>query len=135
MLHGVPKVRVEVEGGRARIFRPGARFAVVRKGEAYQGSWVADGAEFPAGASDTFTEGEARIALALLRGRERPGRAPDEPTTEDGRLVARACAVLRITAGELAVRAGTGAAVLSRARHGSLSASARARILELLAKE
>lgn len=132
----VSKLRVVVEGGRARILRPGARYAVTRDGEAYQGIWVRDGDELPAGASDSFTEDEARIALALLRDNTRTGRPARAPTTEDGRLIDEVCRVRKITQKDLAAELGTGAAVVSRARRGEqpLSQAHRDRLATMIGK-
>lgn len=132
----VPKLRVVVEEGRARLLRPGARYAVTRTGEAYQGTWVRDADELPAGASDAFTEDEARIALALLRERTRTGRLPGRAETEDGRLIDAVRAARHVTDVELAAELGTGAAVLSRARSGKgpLSEELRRRLRALLGR-
>lgn len=127
-------IRLEIHRGGARIVKPGARYAVVRAGEEHGGTWVPEGEALPPGASDTFTEAEARLVLPLLRVRGAAGRRGSQPTTEDGRLIARACAELDISAAVLAERLGTDAAVLSRARHGALPEIHRSRILEMLAK-
>ena len=48
--------------------------------------------------------------------RERGGRPPHEPTTDDGRLVRRACRMLCLTRAGLARRIGCAPATLSRDR-------------------
>lgn len=127
-------IRLEIRRGVARIVKPGARYVVTRAGEEHRGAWVPESEPLPPGASDTFTESEARLVLPLLRGRGAAGRRGAEPTTPDGQLVDRACKELGITAGVLAERLGTDAAVISRARRGTLAGIHRERILEMLAK-
>jgi hypothetical protein len=119
-----------------RLVRPGARYAVDREGEEYNGSWLDYDAPVH-GANDTFTEGEARLLLPLLRAMEgmaagKGGRPATTPTTPDGRLVARACKKLGLSGLELAHRIGAHESVLSRARHGVLPEKHREAIRGLL---
>ncbi len=56
-----------------------------------------------------------RLRLAALEARPPTGRRPRAPETADARLVARACAALGLTRGELAGRLGVAQSILSRA--------------------
>ena len=115
-----------------RVVRPGARYAVHRDGDERPGAWLADGEALPRGWGDVFTEDEARLLLPFLRVRGTAGRVAAEPTSKDGRLVARACKKLGVTAAALAERIGAHEAVLSRARHGELPEKHREAIKALL---
>jgi hypothetical protein len=122
--------------GSFRLERPGARYAVTRRGEEYRGAWVPED-EPLAAADETFTEGEARLLLPLLRDMEgmaagKGGRPSSEPTTPDGQLIARACKRLGLTAAELGERIGAHVSVLSRARHGTLPEKHRKAIRSLV---
>jgi hypothetical protein len=119
-----------------RLVRPGARYVVERQGEEHRGEWLPE-SEPLGGARDTFTEGEARLLLPLLRELEgraagKGGRPRAEPTTPDGRLVDRACKRLGLSAVALAASIGAHESVLSRARHGELPPAHREAILALL---
>ncbi|WP_438029089.1 hypothetical protein [Sorangium sp. So ce233] len=75
--------------------------------------------------------------LPLLRRLEgaaagKGGRKGAEPTTPDGRLIARACKRLGLTAAALAEAVGAHESVLSRARHGDLPEKHREAIAALL---
>jgi hypothetical protein len=119
-----------------RIERPGARYAAERAGDEYRGVWLPD--EEPLSeARDTFTEGEARLLLPLLRDMEgmaagKGGRPAAVPTSPDGQLIARACKRLGLSAATLAERIGAHQSVLSRARHGELPEAHRTTIRTLL---
>ena len=119
-----------------RIERPGARYVAQRSGEEYRGAWLP--ADEPLrGAAETFTEGEARLLLPLLRDMAgmaagKGGRPAAEPTTPDGELIARALKRLGLTAEELGERIGAHKSVLSRARHGELPENHRKAIRLLL---
>ncbi len=115
-----------------RLVRPGARYAVCRKGDARPGTWLSADEALPDGWVDTFPEEEARSLLPFLRARGTAGRRGAAPTTADGRLVARACERLGLTAAALGERIGAHEAVLSRARHGALSKKHRETIKALL---
>lgn len=115
-----------------RLVRPGARYAVHREGDARPGAWLAEDEALPKGWSDVFPEDEARSLLPFLRVRGTAGRPGAEPTTPDGKLVARACKRLGLTAAALAERIGAHEAVLSRARHGELPKRHREAIKDLL---
>lgn len=125
-------IQVQMSGLTARLVRPGARYAVRRSGEEYRGAWVPDGEALPRGASETFTEAEARLVLPFLRVRGTAGRRGAEPTTADGELVARACKKLGLSAVGLAEKIGAHESVLSRARHGELPETHREAIRALL---
>ena len=125
-------IQVQMSGAVARLVKPGARYAVRRFGEEYSGAWVSDGEPLPRGAADTFTEAEARLVLPFLRVRGTAGRRGAEPTTPDGKLVARACKRLGVTAAGLGERIGAHESVLSRARHGELPEVHREAIKALL---
>lgn len=121
------------------LVRPGARFVVERQGEEHRGAWRADG-EPRRDADETFTEGEARLLLPLLRELEvraagKGGRPRSEPTSPDGKLVDRACKRLGLSAVALAASIGAHQSVLSRARHGELPLAHREAILALLRRE
>lgn len=116
-----------------RLTRPGARYAVRRSGEEYRGAWVPEGEALPKGTGDTFTEAEARLLLPFLRVRGTAGRRGAEPTTADGKLVARACRRLGLSAVWLAEKIGAHESVLSRARHGELPETHREAVKALLA--
>jgi hypothetical protein len=126
------QIQVQTSGLTARIIRPGARYAVRRSGEEYRGAWVSDGEALPRGTSETFTEAEARLLLPFLRVRSTAGRRGSEPTTADGKLVARACRKLGLSAVGLAEKIGAHESVLSRARHGELPETHREAICALL---
>ena len=128
----VSPIQVQMSGAVARLVKPGARYAVRRSGEEYSGAWVPDGETLPKGTGDTFTEAEARLVLPFLRVRGTAGRRGSEPTTADGKLVARACKKLGLTAAGLAERIGAHESVLSRARHGELPEAHREAIKALL---
>ncbi len=125
-------IQVQMSGAVARLVRPGARYAVRRSGEEHRGEWVPEGEPLPRGAGDTFTEAEARLVLPFLRVRGTAGRRGAEPTTADGKLVARACRKLGVTAAGLGERIGAHESVLSRARHGELPEVHREAIKALL---
>lgn len=115
-----------------RLTRPGARYAVHREEDARPGAWLPDGEELPEGWLDIFSEDEARLLLPFLRVRATGGRQGGEPTTADGRLVARACKRLGLTAAGLAEKIGAHESVLSRARNGELPEKHRDAIRALL---
>lgn len=125
-------IQIQTSGAVARLVKPGARYAVRRSGEEHRGEWVPDGEALPRGAGDTFTEAEARLVLPFLRVRGTAGRRGAEPTTADGKLVARACRKLGVTAVGLGERIGAHESVLSRARHGELPEAHRLAIMALL---
>lgn len=125
-------IQVQMSGALARLVRPGARYAVRRSGEEYRGAWVPEGEALPRGTDETFTEPEARLLLPFLRVRGTAGRRGAEPTTPDGKLVARACKKLGVTAAGLGERIGAHESVLSRARHGELTEAHREAIKALL---
>lgn len=134
-LRGMPKSPIQVQVMSAnvvRIVRPGARYAVNRSGEEYQGRWALEGAPLDRHTSDRFTEDEARLLLPFLRVRGTAGRRGADPTTPDGKLVARACKKLGVTAAGLGERIGAHESVLSRARHGELTEAHRLAIKALL---
>ena len=114
------------------IARSGARYAVHRDGDARPGAWVPDGEALPDGWADVFPEDEARAMLPFLRARATGGRPGGEPTTADGRLVARAMKRLGVSAAGLGERVGAHESVLSRARNGELPAKHRDAIRALL---
>lgn len=114
-----------------RLVRPGARYAVLRAGEEHRGLWLPDDEVLPAGYTDACPENEARALLPFLRATGH-GRKAAEPTSADGKLIARACKRLGITAAALGERIGAHEAVLSRARHGELPAHHRDAIKALL---
>lgn len=126
-------IHVQMSGALARLVRHGARYAVRRSGEEYRGAWVPDGEALPRGTDETFTEAEARLLLPFLRVRGTAGRRGAEPTTPDGKLVARACKKLGLSAVGLAEKIGAHESVLSRARHGELPETHREAIRALLA--
>lgn len=125
-------IQVQMFGTVARLVKPGARYAVRRSGEEHRGAWVPEDGALPKGTGDTFTEAEARLVLPFLRVRGTAGRRGAEPTTPDGKLVARACRKLGVTAAGLGERIGAHESVLSRARHGELPEAHRAAIRALL---
>lgn len=115
-----------------RLTRPGARYVIARSGEAHVGQWLPDGEALPAGSSDTYPEHEARALLPFLRVRGTAGRKGAEPTTPDGKLIARACKRLGLTVVALAAAIGAHESVLSRARSGELPAKHRDAIKALI---
>lgn len=126
--------------GGFRLTRPGARYAVKRRGDAHEGEWLPESDATPRGWDDAFQEPEARSLLALLRRLEgtaagKGGRKAAEPTTPDGKLVARACKRLGLTAVALAEAIGAHESVLSRARHGELPPKFRDAIEALLKRK
>ncbi len=118
-----------------RLVRPGARYAVCRKGDARPGAWLREDEALPMGWVDAFPEEEARSLLPFLRARGKAGRRGAAPTTADGRLVARACARLGLTAAALAERIGVHETMLSKARNGTLVKKHREAIKALLKEE
>ena len=132
-----PIQAVVTPAGGYRIVRLGTRYAATRSGEEHRGNWLPDDELLPNGDEDTFSEGEARLLLPLLRDLEgraagKGGRRAAEPTTADGQLVARACKRFGLTAAGLAESIGAHESVLSRARHGELPEAHRRAILALL---
>lgn len=130
-------VQIAASPGGFRLIRPGARYAIERRGEEHPGDWLPEDAALPKGWVDTFSEDVARAVLPLLRRLEgaaagKGGRKGTEPTTPDGRLVARACKRLGLTAAALAEAVGAHESVLSRARHGDLPEKHREAIVALL---
>lgn len=122
---------------RFAIIRPGAFYAVERRGEEHRGAWLPEGEPIPKGWWPSFSEREARALLPLLRDLDaraagKGGRRAAEPTTADGKLVARACKRLGLTAAALAEAIGAHESVLSRARHGELPEAHREAIKALL---
>lgn len=115
-----------------RLTRPGARYAVHSEGDARPGAWLPDGEPLPEGWTDVYPETEARALLPFLRAVSH-GRRAAEPTTADGRLIARACKKLGLTAAGLGDVIGANEAVLSRARNGELPAKHREAIKALIA--
>lgn len=111
-----PPVQIAPSSAGFRLVRPGARYAVHRKGEEHRGEWIAEGDALPKGWTDTYPEDEARALLPFLRARGTAGRRGAAPTTPDGKLVARACKRLGVTAAALAETIGAHESVLSRAR-------------------
>ncbi len=126
-----PPVQIAPSLGGYRLVRPGARYAVHRKGEEHRGEWIAEGDALPKGWADTYPEDEARSLLPFLRALGH-GRKAAEPTTPDGKLIARACKRLGLTAAALAEAIGAHESVLSRARHGELPKVHRDAITALL---
>lgn len=129
-------VRIDAALSGFAIVRPGARWAVQRSGEEHRGRWLNDG-ERLSGAVDVFLEAEARLLLPLLRDMDgmaagKGGRPAADPTSPDGRLIARACKRLGLTAAALAKAIGAHESVLSRARHGTLRETHRRSIQTLL---
>lgn len=116
-----------------RIVRSGARYAVHRDGDERPGAWVPQGEPLDPGWTDVYPENEARALLPFLRVRATAGRQAGEPTTPDGKLIARACKRLGLTAAALGEQIGAAEAVLSRARNGELPAKHRDAIKALLA--
>lgn len=120
-----------------RLVRPGARYAVQRRGKEHVGDWLPENEPLPKGWTDAFREDTARALLPLLRRLEgaaagKGGRKGAEPTSADGRLVARACKRLGLTAAALAESIGAHQSVLSRARGGELPKKYREAINVLL---
>lgn len=114
------------------LARPGARYAVHRDGDARPGAWVADGEATPDGWTDVYPENEARALLPFLRVRATGGRRGGQPTTADGKLVARACKLLGLTAAGLGEAIGAHESTLSRARNGELPEAHREAIRALI---
>ncbi|XXX79224.1 hypothetical protein WMF30_10660 [Sorangium sp. So ce134] len=130
-------VQIATVPGGFRVTRPGARYALERRGEEHPGDWLPEDDPLPKGWADTFPEDLARAVVPLLRRLEgaaagKGGRKAAAPTTADGRLVARACKRLGLTAAALAEAIGAHESVLSRARHGGLPEKHREAIAELL---
>jgi hypothetical protein len=130
-------VQITPSLGGFRLVRPGARYAVQRRGEEHVGDWLPEDEALPAGWVDAFPEDLARTMLPLLRRLEgaaagKGGRKGGEPTSADGRLVARACKRLGLTAAALAERIGAHQSVLSRARSGELPKKYREAITAIL---
>lgn len=115
-----------------RLSRPGARYAVRPEGDARPGAWLPEGEALPLGWTDVYPENEARALLPFLRATSH-GRKAAEPTTPDGKLIARACKKFGLTAAALGEKIGAAEAVLSRARNGELPAKHRDAIRALLA--
>lgn len=115
-----------------RLSRPGARYAVHLDGDARPGAWLPDGEPLADGWTDVYPENEARALLPFLRVRGTAGRHGAEPTTPDGKLVARACKRLGLSAARLGETIGAHESVLSRARHGELPEVHRVAIKALL---
>jgi len=115
---------------------------VERRGDELRGAWLPD-ADPLGGADDAFTEREARLLLPLLRDMEgmaagKGGRHAAEPTTPDGRLVARACKKLGVRDDELAALIGAAdKTVISRVRNGTrgLPEAQRDALRSLLARD
>jgi hypothetical protein len=101
-----------------QVMRPGARYTLRREGEARRGEWVDEEAPLPEGSVDVFPEDEARTILGFLSVQGAGGRPAARPTTDDGRLIARACARLSLTGDALAKKIGVDPSVLSKARRG-----------------
>lgn len=139
----IQAVQTAPDGGFYRLTRPGARYVVTRQGDERPGSWVPDGDALDAldpQAVDAFPEDEARSLLAVLRALEgraagKGGRRAAEPTSPDGRLVARARKQLGLTMAGLAEAIGADPAQLSRALSGELPAKHREKLKELLTAE
>lgn len=115
-----------------RLVRPGARYAVHPDGDARPGAWLPDGDALADGWLDVYPEPEARAMLPFLRRATGSGRQATVATTPDGKLVARACKRLRLTADALAAKIGAHKSVLSRARTGELPEKHRVSIRALL---
>jgi len=133
-------VQIALSPGGFRLVRPGARYAIQRRGEEHPGDWLPDAEPLPKGWADTFPEDVARAVLPLLRRLEgaaagKGGRKGAAPTTPDGRLIARACKRLGLTAAALAEAIGAHESVLSRARHAELPERHREAIAALLKRD
>lgn len=133
-------VQIAPAPGGFRLTRPGARYAIERRGEEHPGEWLPEDEPLPKGWADTFPEDVARAVLPLLRRLEgaaagKGGRKGSEPTTPDGRLITRACKRLGLTAAALAEAIGAHESVLSRARQGELPERHREAIKVLLRGE
>ena len=115
-----------------KLTRPGAHYAVERRGDEHRGAWVPDGEESPEGWHDAFPENEARALLPFLRAVAH-GRRASEPTTPDGKLISKACKITGLTVAGLAVAIRVDKSTLSRARHGELPAKHRAAIQAVIA--
>ena len=125
-------IQVVPAGRLFKLRRGGSRYVIDRSGEEHVGAWLPDGEWLPAGSTDTFPENEARALLPFLRVRSTAGRKVAEPTTPDGKLIARACKHLGLTVVALAEEIGAHESVLSRARSGELPAKHRDAIKALL---
>lgn len=131
-------IQVVLVGRMFSIVRPGSHYAIRRSGDEHTGAWLPKGEALPVGSVDTFTENEARAVLPMLRAIEgraagKGGRTSRAPTTPDGKLIARACRRLGLTAVALAEAIGAHEGVLSRARSGELPEKHRVAIKTLLA--
>lgn len=107
-------VQIAQHGTLYRLVRGPDVYAVRTDGDALRGEWV-PAESIPDGATVDLSEEAARVALPLLRSRAVPGRPALRAGSPDGRLIAQACKALGLTRRQLAVRLGTGEAVLSRA--------------------
>lgn len=134
MLDDMPKSPFQVvpAGHLFRLTRPGARYATRREADERPGAWLPDGEALPEGWADAFPEDEARSLLPFLRVRGTAGRRAAAPTSADGKLIARACKRLGLSAVALAGAIGAHESVLSRARHGELPEAHRDAIKALL---
>ncbi len=130
----MPKSPIQaVPAGRLfKLTRPGARYAIERVGDEHVGSWLPDSEALPPRCTDMFFEEEARSLLPFLRARGTAGRKGAEPTTPDGKLIARACKKLKLTTVALAEAIGAHESVLSRARSGELPEKHRDAIKALI---
>jgi len=115
-----------------RVVRPGARYAVRRVGDGRPGAWLADDEALPRGWADILPEDEARLLLPFLRTVSH-GRRAAEPTTADGKFIARAKKILGLTAAQLGKAIGAHESVISRAVHGELPAAHRDAIKAMIA--
>lgn len=122
-----------VASGRGfKLTRPGARYVIDPSGEEHVGQWVPNDEPVPVGSADVFPKHEARALLPFLRARGTAGRKGAEPTTPDGKLIARACKRLGLTVAALGAAVGVHESTLSRARSGELLPEQRDAINALL---